>query len=444
MRRPAQRGTRAIALLGLVAVLGSGCSDEEAPDVELGTVAAGEVVATVAAPAVLEPEARVSVTAPATGTVEALLVEDGDRVTAGQALVRLTSPSVELSIQQAEAALGAADALGQVGAVGLDLSPLIRAVREQVDIVVPDLLDALEQQAAALPEGEARDAALARVAESRADYAESAASLQRAEARARSQATQASAAQRAAAEAQRQQAELALDAARSRADDLVITAPRAGVVELARADAGGGAAVPDLPAAGDLGALLGGVTGGGASSAGPIAAGVEVVTGQTLLTLFDLSGFHARASLDEVDAIVVAEGQDVVVLVDAFPEVELEGFVSHVALSPERGETGGVTFPVTVDLRAVPEDVRLRVGLSAGVEIEVDRVASELVVPSSALLRRGGQEVVFVARDGLAVEVPVEVLAIGDDTAAVEGELEAGERIVVRGVETLADGDELP
>jgi multidrug efflux pump subunit AcrA (membrane-fusion protein) len=66
------------------------------------------------------------------------------------------------------------------------------------------------------------------------------------------------------------------------------------------------------------------------------------------------------------------------------------------------------------------------------------------VVPTSALLRRGGGEVVHVVRDGVAREVPITVEAIGDETAAVAGPLEAGERVVTIGVELIEDGDEVP
>jgi HlyD family secretion protein len=85
--------------------------------------------------------------------------------------------------------------------------------------------------------------------------------------------------------------------------------------------------------------------------------------------------------------------------------------------------------------------VELRIGLTASAEIEVRRLLADTVVPTSALLRRGGDEVVYVVRDGLAVQTPVRVTAIGDTTAAVEGDLTIGERVVTIGVELLEDGD---
>jgi HlyD family secretion protein len=435
----------------LAALVLSSCRGEDAPIVETAEVRPGEVVQTVAAAAQLEPAGRVTVTAPAGGEVAELLVGDGDEVREGDPLVRLRSGSVELQIAQAQAAVDAADALaGAASSAGVDLSPVLGALRGQLDAVYPPLLDALSQQAAGVEDPDLRAALEERVQRAEDAYRQSRANLQRSESQLRGQAQQATAGQVAAAEAQRQQATLALEAARDRADDLTLVAPADGVIELARAGDTGGAAVPDLDAlaggAEDLGSLLGGAggAGGGVQATGPLAAGVAVVPGQLLLTIYDLSGFTARVEVDEIDVVEVADGQAVTVLVDAYPDVELRGVVTHVALAPTRGVTGGATYPVTVGLRGVPPDVRLRVGLTASAEIEVRRVETETVVPTAALLRRGGGEVVHVVRDGIVREVPVTVTAIGDDTAAVEGQLDAGERVVTIGVELVEDGAELP
>jgi multidrug efflux pump subunit AcrA (membrane-fusion protein) len=302
--------------------------------------------------------------------------------------------------------------------------------------------------------------ARARIAEAERGYRDASTQLRAAEADVGAQADQAAAGQAAAVAAQREQAERALDAARGRLDDLTVLAPADGVVELARGggagaganglgglDAlagslGGGGDLGDLGALGEAFGGGGGDAGGGTTS-GPIAEGVSVGVGQALLTIYDLSGFTASVDVDEIDVVEVEEGQTAVVLVDAFPDAELEGIVRHVALAPVAGVGGGTIYPVTVELFRVPEEVRLRVGLTASAEIEVRRVDAETTVPTSALLRRGGDEVVHVVREGRAIEVPVVVTALGDDTAAVEGDLRVGETVVTTGVEQLADGDEV-
>jgi HlyD family secretion protein len=439
--RPVPSGLTIVLAASLVL---AACSGDDGPTVVLGTVTADEVVETVAAPATIQPRDRVTVSAPATGVVAELLVADGDTVAAGDPLVRLTSPTVDQAIAQAEAAVSAADALARVQG-GIDLSPLFTLVGDQLDAVLPDLLALLEEQAEALPEDQ-QEEALAAIDDANERYQETRARLRQAERDAARAAAQATATQREAARAQGRQAEIALDAARQRADDLLVVAPIDGVVELARG--GDAPGVPGLDGlsglggAGDLGGLLGG--GATTSSDGPVSVGSEVAAGQALLTVFDLAAFRVAANVDELDAVTIAVGQRALVLVDAFPDAELPGRVEHVAIEPRTASAGGVSYPITVRLDRVPGDVRLRVGLSGSVEIVTATVRSDTVVSSSALRRRGATDVVYVARDGVIVEVPVRIVAIGDDVAAVDGDLATGERVVIEGIDAVADGDPVP
>ena len=262
--------------------------------------------------------------------------------------------------------------------------------------------------------------------------------MRAAERQARNASANAAAAQREAVEAQRGQAEAALEAARRRSDDLLVTAPVDGIVELARGDDGGGTpALPEL--GGDLESLLG----GGAptsSGAGPVTVGSEVAAGQVVLTIFDLSSFRVTTTIDEIDIVDVDEGQAVTILVDAFPDDELTGVVEHVAIEPTTSATGGVGYPVRIRLTATPDDVRLRVGLSGSAEVTVREVASDTVVSSSALRRRGESDVLYVVRDGVVRETDVRVEAIGLDTAAVVGDLATGDTIVTEGIDDVLDG----
>lgn len=481
--RPAERGP--VVRLSLVAALPllalGACSSSSDVEVEVSAVEAGEVVQTVAAAGELEPAARATVAAPVGGEVIELLVADGDEVSAGDPLVRLASDAIEDQIAQAESAVDAAGALADsAAATGADVSPVVGAFRSQLDAMFPPLIGALRDQIDALeraadasreaarerleaqdPEelgieaeeldelietfdGEDVDEALAaarqRLAETEAGYRDARNQLSQTESQLRSQAQQATAAQEAAAEAQREQAELALEAATARVDDLLIVAPISGVVELSRGEEDPAPSAPfgDL---GDLGAL----GGGGASGRGgaPITEGVEVGAGQTLLSIYDLSSFTVRADIDELDIIDVEVGQDVIVLVDALADNELDGVVARVALTPHRPAGGGASYPTTVELVDVPEDTRLRIGLTASVEIMVRRVQADTVVPTSALLRRGGGEVIYVVRDGIAHEVDVTVDALGDQTAAISGEVSSGDLVVTFGVELVEDGAEV-
>lgn len=168
------------------------------------------------------------------------------------------------------------------------------------------------------------------------------------------------------------------------------------------------------------------------------------LTGTAELSDLDFTDrYEVALEVDEVDVVLVAVGQPVSVELDALRATPLTGTIVAVAATPTVSSTGATVYTARVRLDepaagAAPEG--LRDGLSGTGDVEVQRLEAPLTVPSTALLRSGGSEVVYVVRDGLAVEVPVTVLAFGDLRAAVEGDLEPGERVITTGVERATDG----
>lgn len=436
------RSFRGVTAL-VVVFVAAACTGGGGEPIELEEVTTGSVSQTIAAPATLAPAARRTVTAPASGRVAEILVESGDRVEAGELVLRLESTSLEAAIGQAQAGLDAAGALGGI-TPAVDLSVLIEPIRSQVQEVVPPALDALEAQAEEVDDEDVRAQLLLRLNDARTRYREVVDDLARAEAEARATARRSTAAQRAAAEAQRRQAQAALDAAQEREDELAVTSPITGVIELSEGDEVRTAAPnvgAELPP--EVSGLLGGSSGGG-----PVAVGADVGVGQPLFTVYDLSRFHAEATVDEVDAIEVASGQVAEIFVEAYQDRTFDARVSDIGIAPAEGRAGGVVYPVTVRFQDDLDGITFRVGMTASVEIVVEEVDDAMVVPSRALLVRDGRDVVLVSRsdDGAPVArtVEVELLAVGEERAAVEGELEVGEDVVVSGFEDLEDGDPIP
>lgn len=541
------------------------CSDEQEARIETATVTSGEVVQTVAAPARLQPRAQARVTSPADGEITELRVTDGDRVEAGDVLVRIDSATLDAQVEQATAAVEAAESVAADSlTAGVEIAPVVGSFRTQLDAVVPGILDAMratistsesslqaaidtvtatsraaEAWSAALeeavvegadtveelrgigrrleeaiddeaferavvdgievphdvalpgldvpdgalpdldvPDGEGatvpelpdpsrvvaslveaqHDLQEARAALRRTElgFAEAAQQLTENEAELEKQARRSEDARLLAAEAQVEQAQTVLEAAEARSDGLTVTAPIDGVVELSRGgDAGAdpadlleglgdgvaglsaGAGEASLPDRSPLGAA-------GSESDGVVAEGAAVRAGQPLLTIHDTSRFRAVVEVDEIDVVDVVDGQRAEVIIDAFPATALDGVVERVAFSPSQDATGASLYEVDVRLFELPAEIRPRAGLTASAEIDVRRVDAELVVPTSALLRRADGEVVHVVRDGVVEEIGVRLEAVGDEDAAVDGDLRPGEEVVTIGVELVADGDELP
>ncbi len=447
-------------LLAVGALLVS-CSSDDTPIVETEPVGDGEVTQTIVAPASVQAADRQPVTASTPGIVARITVADGDRVEAGDVVVELVNDEVDLALEQAQAAEAALTASPSGVQVAPPGDAAIAASRESVaDLdadVAPDLA-AARRKAAAIDDAKQRAAAQRTVTlladayhdlrDALLDAGEAAARQQNAVAASFTSALDQALAQATAGQAS--QAANAADAAAAQAEDLVLTAPFDGVVELGRASGGAAAAVPEGlagiggDAAGALTDGLGAGTGADRAEGGSLRVGSPVSPGQTVFTVFDLSQLYVQADVDEIDAPALAVGQPAEVLLDAFPDRAFTGEVTSVALEAQTSATGGVAYPVRVQLASVPRrrSRRPRLGMTASVEITTDTVASDRVVPARSIVRRAGGQSVFVARDGVAELVPVEVQALGEERAAVSApRLRADDRVIVSGYEDLSDGD---
>lgn len=447
-------------LLAVGALLVS-CSSDDTPIVETEPVGDGEVTQTIVAPASVQAADRQPVTASTPGIVARITVADGDRVEAGDVVVELVNDEVDLALEQAQAAEAALTASPSGVQVAPPGDAAIAASRESVaDLdadVAPDLA-AARRKAAAIDDAKQRAAAQRTVTlladayhdlrDALLDAGEAAARQQNAVAASFTSALDQALAQATAGQAS--QAANAADAAAAQAEDLVLTAPFDGVVELGRASGGAAAAVPEGlagiggDAAGALTDSLGAGAGADRAEGGSLRVGSPVSPGQTVFTVFDLSQLYVQADVDEIDAPALAVGQPAEVLLDAFPDRAFTGEVTSVALEAQTSATGGVAYPVRVQLASVPRrrSRRPRLGMTASVEITTDTVASDRVVPARSIVRRAGGQSVFVARDGVAELVPVEVQALGEERAAVSApRLRADDRVIVSGYEDLSDGD---
>ena len=124
--------------------------------------------------------------------------------------------------------------------------------------------------------------------------------------------------------------------------------------------------------------------------------GNRVYRGNTVITLPDLSELEARLKIHEADIDRVELGQRARIMLDTYPGQVFEGTVSHIAaVATSSGwDDSTKAFRVTVDL--APSEVALRAGISAKLEIEVDRLEDVLYVPLHATFIENGEYFTFV------------------------------------------------
>jgi RND family efflux transporter MFP subunit len=171
----------------------------------------------------------------------------------------------------------------------------------------------------------------------------------------------------------------------------------------------------------------------------PVKLGERLQAGSLVAELIALESLYAEAFVDEADVGKVRLGQDVYVTMDAYPKRELRGtvyMISPVVLG-ERHETR--TFEVRT--RVLGEDVELKPGMSADMEIVVGRAEDTLAVPSQAVMEREGKHYVYVREGSRARLREVETGLFNWTLTEITQGLEESEEVVTTpDVEGLEDG----
>ncbi len=171
----------------------------------------------------------------------------------------------------------------------------------------------------------------------------------------------------------------------------------------------------------------------------PFQEGDTVWTGAPIAEIPDLESLRVEFRVEEIDRGRVAEAQETRVRVDAVPDVVLTGKVTWLSpiatlvfsrLPPEKN------FPAHTALDKI--DDRLRPGMSATVEIVVQRLPDVLVIPAKASTQIDGRPTVFV-KDGAGYRrVRIEVAASNGADIVVASGLDEGEVIALENPELTA------
>jgi HlyD family secretion protein len=331
--------------------------------VQVVPVARTGIVQSVVASGRLNAPARMDIGAEVTATVLAVHVREGDRVKAGERLVRLSDAEARAALQQARAAL--AEARGRA--------------TQQATVTAPVTSQAVVQAEAAFTAAQ-REHQRARelvaqgfFPQQKLDDAQRALDTARSmleATRVQADANQARGVEPALAAARVTQAEAAVDAAAARLARLAITSPVDAVVLTRHVEPG--------------------------SMAQP---------GRVLLALAAQGGTRIDAAIDEKHLRLLVPGMAARAMADAYPGQPFEAQLSTIApaVDPQRGS-------VEVRLAVPNPPAFLRPDMTVSVELVGGTKKDALVLPASAV-RDADREApwVLALRDGRAVRVPVKL-----------------------------------
>ncbi|WP_158581544.1 efflux RND transporter periplasmic adaptor subunit [Actinomadura spongiicola] len=420
--------------------------------VQVGRVERGDVAEVVEAPATVSARATAVRRAPAKGTVKRLYVADGDRVREGDVLATISSPEARERLAQAREADRSVSAGSGTMPTRLDLS----GYQHRTDRSAREGFAAARKIALRIADPRQRALVLAGITRAEAEYRTAAAAARTAVARLNAGLGSVGATMSSITAAQRVQTRAAVRAAERTVQELTIRAPFDGVVGLGGPAGGAQGGLGDLldqlpqgvqaqggPAGlGDLGG------GGAAKDASAIATGAPVVGGDAIVTVTDVSRLSLFADVDETDVLQVRKGVQADVEFDAVQGGSYKAEVTGIGVTPKQSNGGGVTYKVTLalgegTLSGGGTAPRPKPGMSAVVFLRVRDARAVLAVPSSAIVSSGRESVVWVVSGGRAQRRVVGLGAQGDATVQVTRGLQEGERIVVRGADSVERGQEL-
>lgn len=167
----------------------------------------------------------------------------------------------------------------------------------------------------------------------------------------------------------------------------------------------------------------------------PVADGQKVNQGFEVARIAPTDRLIAEVDLVGPELSRVRTGQTVRIRHFAFEDVVMQGTV--VRLSPSM-DPGTHSFRVEVEVDNTLE--LLRPGMFVQASIISARHDDVAIVPRDAVTQRAGRNVVFVIDGQRAVRRNVSLGITQDDKIEVREGVKPGERIVVRGLETLTDG----
>lgn len=157
--------------------------------------------------------------------------------------------------------------------------------------------------------------------------------------------------------------------------------------------------------------------------------GDRVNPGTLAFQIDDLSRLFVDVRVSEVDINRVKVGQETTVTFDAVAGKEYEGIVAQVDRVGSSIQ-GVVDFIVTVELVDADEDVKP--GMTAAVNIVVEKLENVLQVPNRAVRAQEGRRLVYILRDNQLIQVEIK-LGVSSETYSqvVDGNIQVGDNIVL-------------
>jgi RND family efflux transporter MFP subunit len=156
--------------------------------------------------------------------------------------------------------------------------------------------------------------------------------------------------------------------------------------------------------------------------------------GAPLAQLPDVSTLRVSARVDETERSRLQTGQSVTIQLDAIPDRQFSGRITQISTIATMDFGGGWPFPRNFNLLVALDesDNRLRPGMTAQLNIVVDRVPNALTIPTQASFQKSRRVVAYVLDGPKFQERVIEVGRRSHDRSLVVNGLRPGEKVALK------------
>ena len=168
---------------------------------------------------------------------------------------------------------------------------------------------------------------------------------------------------------------------------------------------------------------------------------------QDILTLPDLTKMKVKTQVHEAVLDQVRPGLPASVRIDAFPDRLYRGVVDKVAVVPSSNGgwfAAGSVKTYETEVRIVDEVEGLKPGMTAVVNVHVDRIENVIAVPVQSIIQSDGRTWAYVEEGSSIVQRQIELGRSNDKFVHVQEGLEVGERIVLNSMDIFEQQNEGP
>ncbi|GAE26286.1 hypothetical protein JCM9140_2335 [Halalkalibacter wakoensis JCM 9140] len=160
----------------------------------------------------------------------------------------------------------------------------------------------------------------------------------------------------------------------------------------------------------------------------------ELVSNQPIAQILSLDNVKVSVNVT-AEQLMLFERGDVVDIRVAGQDELLSGEITYISST----SAGSGLFTVEAEINN--SERSLRPGMVASILLDEILAQDSVIVPTRAILDRSGETFVYIVEDGIAVRKDVEVIRYDTDYTAVSGDVNEGNRVIIRGQNLLDDGD---